>query len=95
MGGLGIVAKIRVRNDLMTCPYKQDDRMDIQDVRVGAINLDDAVGTVEFWVEQQAPTTFAYVRGAHGVMQSRCDPQLRAIPNDAFRPGPFRLPAGK
>ncbi len=68
-----------------------DDRCDILGVRVSAVNLDDAVGTVEQWI-REGSRNYICVTGVHGVMESRRDRRLREIHNRAGLVTPDGMP---
>jgi N-acetylglucosaminyldiphosphoundecaprenol N-acetyl-beta-D-mannosaminyltransferase len=67
------------------------DRADILGVRLSAINLDDAVGLIESWIKNRK-RTFVCVTGAHGIIESRRDDELRAIHNAAGMVTPDGMP---
>src|SRR5262245_37223770 len=69
----------------------QHDRVDIFGVAVSAINLDDAVTTIERWISDNS-RNYVCVTGAHGVMESRRDQRLRRIHNEAGMVTPDGMP---
>jgi len=68
-----------------------DDRSDILGVQVSAINLADAVATVERWI-REGTRNYVCVTSVHGVMESRRDQQLRDIHNRAGLVTPDGMP---
>lgn len=60
-------------------------------IRVSTINLDDAVQTIERWIAERRQN-YVCVTGAHGVMESRRDEQLRGIHNNAGMVTPDGMP---
>jgi N-acetylglucosaminyldiphosphoundecaprenol N-acetyl-beta-D-mannosaminyltransferase len=69
----------------------QHDRVDICGVRISAINLDDAVATIEHWIGDNS-RNYVCITGAHGVMESRRDQRLRRIHNEAGMVTPDGMP---
>jgi N-acetylglucosaminyldiphosphoundecaprenol N-acetyl-beta-D-mannosaminyltransferase len=67
------------------------DRLDLLGVHVSCINLDDAVATIERWVDGRA-RNYVCVTGVHGVMESRRDARLRNIHNAAGMVTPDGMP---
>jgi N-acetylglucosaminyldiphosphoundecaprenol N-acetyl-beta-D-mannosaminyltransferase len=67
------------------------DRVDVLGVGVSAINLDDAVATIEHWISENS-RNYVCVTGAHGVMESRRDQRLRRIHNEAGLVTPDGMP---
>lgn len=72
-------------------PDDPRDRVDVLGVGVSAINLDDAVETIERWIEEGA-RNYVCVTGAHGVMECQRDEQLRQIHNNAGMVTPDGMP---
>lgn len=68
-----------------------DDRFDILGVQVSAINLTDAVETVERWI-YEGRRTYVCVTGVHGLMESRRDERVRDIHNRAGLVTPDGMP---
>lgn len=68
-----------------------DDRFDILGVQVNAINLTDAVETVERWI-YEGRRTYVCVTGVHGLMESRRDERVRDIHNRAGLVTPDGMP---
>jgi N-acetylglucosaminyldiphosphoundecaprenol N-acetyl-beta-D-mannosaminyltransferase len=68
-----------------------DERVEILGVRVSAINLDDAVATIESWIGR-GDRRYVCVTGAHGLMESRRDDRLRHIHNEAGLVTPDGMP---
>jgi N-acetylglucosaminyldiphosphoundecaprenol N-acetyl-beta-D-mannosaminyltransferase len=58
------------------------DRADVLGVDVSVINMDDAIATLERWIEEER-REYVCVTGVHGVMECRRDPLLRKIHNEA------------
>jgi N-acetylglucosaminyldiphosphoundecaprenol N-acetyl-beta-D-mannosaminyltransferase len=67
------------------------DRIDILGVDVSAINLDDAVATIECWIGE-CSRNYVCITGVHGVMESRRDERLREIHNRAGMVTPDGMP---
>jgi N-acetylglucosaminyldiphosphoundecaprenol N-acetyl-beta-D-mannosaminyltransferase len=68
-----------------------DDRVDILGVGVSAINLNDAVATIERWIGERS-YNYVCITGVHGVMESRRDRRLRNIHNEAGMVTPDGMP---
>lgn len=66
-------------------------RVDILGVEVSAIDLDDAVSTVEHWIATRRKS-YVCITGVHGLMESRKDPTLRDIHNRAGLVTPDGMP---
>ncbi len=66
-------------------------RFDVLGVPVSAIDLDDAVETIERWVREDR-RTYVCVTGAHGVIACRDDAELRAIHEEAGLVTPDGMP---
>jgi N-acetylglucosaminyldiphosphoundecaprenol N-acetyl-beta-D-mannosaminyltransferase len=60
-------------------------------IGVTATTLDRAVSIIEQWIERRAQN-YVCITGAHGVIESRRDPQLRHIHNDAGTVTPDGMP---
>src|ERR1700738_4448454 len=67
------------------------DRAFILGIGVSAITLDQAASTIEQWIERRTPN-YVCVTGAHGIIESRRDPQLRHIHNAAGMVTPDGMP---
>jgi N-acetylglucosaminyldiphosphoundecaprenol N-acetyl-beta-D-mannosaminyltransferase len=67
------------------------DRVDILGVGVSAINLDDAVETIERWIVERS-RNYVCITGVHGVMESRRDQRLGKIHNQAGMVTPDGMP---
>lgn len=67
------------------------DRAFILGVGVSAITLDQAASTIERWIERRTPN-YVCVTGAHGIIESRRDTQLRHIHNAAGMVTPDGMP---
>ena len=59
------------------------DRAFILGIGVSAITLDRAVSTIEQWIDRRDSERAFACTGAHGVIESRHDAQLRRIHNEA------------
>jgi len=66
-------------------------RTDILGVGVSAINMSDAVATIEEWIEERTQH-YVCVAGAHGLMESTRDQRLREIHNQAGLVTPDGMP---
>jgi N-acetylglucosaminyldiphosphoundecaprenol N-acetyl-beta-D-mannosaminyltransferase len=69
----------------------RNEKVDILGVGVSAINLDDAVATIERWIRERS-RNYICITGVHGVMESRRDSRLRAIHNEAGMVTPDGMP---
>lgn len=67
------------------------DRGDVLGVSVSAITMDDAVATLDRWIEGRR-REYVCVTGVHGVMECRCDPSLRKIHDEAGMVTPDGMP---
>lgn len=67
------------------------DRGDVLGVNVSAIAMDDALATLERWIEE-GRREYVCVTGVHGVMECRRDPLLRKIHNEAGMVTPDGVP---
>lgn len=67
------------------------DRGDVLGVNVSAIAMDDAIATIEHWIDQ-GRREYVCVTGVHGVMECRRDPLLRKIHNEAGMVTPDGVP---
>lgn len=67
------------------------DRAFILGVGISAITLDQAVSTIEGWIERRTQK-YVCVTGAHGVIECRRDPKLRHIHNQAGMVTPDGVP---
>jgi N-acetylglucosaminyldiphosphoundecaprenol N-acetyl-beta-D-mannosaminyltransferase len=76
---------------LSSAGVRHHDRSDILGVGVSAINLDDAVATIERWIGESS-RNYVCITGVHGVMESRHDPRLRRIHNEAGMVTPDGMP---
>jgi N-acetylglucosaminyldiphosphoundecaprenol N-acetyl-beta-D-mannosaminyltransferase len=68
-----------------------DPRVDILGVHVSAIDMATAVLNIERWI-RAGDRRYVCVTGVHGVMESRRDPELRAIHNRAGMVTPDGMP---
>jgi N-acetylglucosaminyldiphosphoundecaprenol N-acetyl-beta-D-mannosaminyltransferase len=98
-GGAGFAAAERERgkntrtesSSLAAADNLRHDRVDIFGVGVSAINLNDAVNTIERWISDNS-RNYVCITGAHGVMESRHDQRLRRIHNEAGMVTPDGMP---
>lgn len=67
------------------------DRADVLGVMVSAIAPEQATATIEAWIRDRTPQ-YVCITGVHGVMESRRDPSLRAIHNQAGMVTPDGMP---
>jgi N-acetylglucosaminyldiphosphoundecaprenol N-acetyl-beta-D-mannosaminyltransferase len=67
------------------------DRGDVLGVNVSAITMDDAIATLQRWIDE-GRREYVCVTGVHGVMECRRDPSLRKIHNDAGMVTPDGVP---
>src|SRR6266851_1939557 len=67
------------------------DRGDVLGVNVSAITVDDAIATLQRWIDE-GRREYVCVTGVHGVMECRCDPLLRKIHNEAGMVTPDGVP---
>ena len=78
------------------CPVSADrgrqaDRGNVLGVDVSAITMDDAIATLESWIEE-GRREYVCVTGVHGVIECRGDPSLRRIHNEAGMVTPDGVP---
>jgi N-acetylglucosaminyldiphosphoundecaprenol N-acetyl-beta-D-mannosaminyltransferase len=66
-------------------------RVEILGVKVSAINLHQALGTIESWIAERRQR-YVCITGAHGVMESQHDATLLAIHNQAGLVTPDGMP---
>jgi N-acetylglucosaminyldiphosphoundecaprenol N-acetyl-beta-D-mannosaminyltransferase len=71
--------------------FGADDRTNILGVQVSAINLSEAVETVERWI-REGGRNYVCVTSVHGLMESRRDERLRDIHNHAGLATPDGMP---
>jgi N-acetylglucosaminyldiphosphoundecaprenol N-acetyl-beta-D-mannosaminyltransferase len=67
------------------------ERAVILGVAISAVTLDRAASIVETWIRNRTPN-YVCITGAHGVIESRRDAQLRQIHNDAGMVAPDGMP---
>lgn len=72
-------------------PGPEQQRADILGVGVSAITLEDAVGTIEGWIEGRRHN-YVCVTGAHGIMECQHNERLRQIHNGAGLVTPDGMP---
>jgi N-acetylglucosaminyldiphosphoundecaprenol N-acetyl-beta-D-mannosaminyltransferase len=60
-------------------------------IGVTATTLDRAVSTIERWIERRTQN-YVCITGAHGIIESRSDPRLRRIHNEAGMVTPDGMP---
>jgi N-acetylglucosaminyldiphosphoundecaprenol N-acetyl-beta-D-mannosaminyltransferase len=70
---------------------EQHYRFDVLGTHVSAIDIDEAARIIEQWIAQ-GTRSYVCVTGAHGVMESRRRPDLRAIHNAAGMVTPDGMP---
>jgi N-acetylglucosaminyldiphosphoundecaprenol N-acetyl-beta-D-mannosaminyltransferase len=68
-----------------------EDRANILGVGVSVINIDDAVETIERWIEK-GKQNYVCVTGAHGIMECQNDIRLRRVHNEAGMVTPDGMP---
>ncbi|NJK80387.1 MAG: WecB/TagA/CpsF family glycosyltransferase [Chloroflexaceae bacterium] len=68
-----------------------DQRINVLGVGVSAINMTQALATIDSWIAQQTPN-YICVTGVHGVMESQRDPALLRIHNAAGLVTPDGMP---
>jgi N-acetylglucosaminyldiphosphoundecaprenol N-acetyl-beta-D-mannosaminyltransferase len=66
-------------------------RVFILGVGVSAITFDRAVSIIEQWIERRIQN-YVCITGAHGIIESRRDPQLRQVHNEAGMVTPDGMP---
>jgi N-acetylglucosaminyldiphosphoundecaprenol N-acetyl-beta-D-mannosaminyltransferase len=66
-------------------------RADVLGVRVSAIRMGDAISVIERWIAERSQN-YVCVTGAHGVISSRADAELRGIHNRAGLVTPDGMP---
>jgi len=67
------------------------DRVDVLGVAVSSIKLDEAVDTIERWINERCPN-YVCITSVHGVMESRRNQRLRKIHNEAAMVTPDGMP---
>lgn len=67
------------------------ERIDLLGVEVSAINMGDAIATIEEWIDQRTPH-YVCIRDVHGLIASRKDHRLRDIHNQAGLVTPDGMP---
>ena len=72
---------------------QRTDRGDVLGVKVSAITMDDAIATLERWIEEDA-REYVCVTGVHGIMEAHRDPEFRCALNMAMLVGPDGGQAG-
>ncbi|KRE05839.1 glycosyl transferase [Bosea sp. Root381] len=72
-------------------PHKEAARIDVLGVQVSAIDMDQALGTIETWVTG-GRRHYVCATGAHGIMESQRDETLRAVHNQAGMVTPHGMP---
>lgn len=72
-------------------PRQEPARVDILGVRVSAIDLPQALDTIESWITDRKQR-YVCITGAHGVMESQHDQTLRTIHNQAGLVTPDGMP---
>lgn len=66
-------------------------RFDVLGVGVSAIDMGDALRVIDGWIASSA-SQYVCVTGVHGIMESRRDPELRRVYNDAGLVTPDGMP---
>jgi N-acetylglucosaminyldiphosphoundecaprenol N-acetyl-beta-D-mannosaminyltransferase len=66
-------------------------RVNILGVRVSAVAMRDAVGTIDHWIAA-GERRYVCVSGVHGIMESQRDPSLRDVHNSAGMVTPDGMP---
>lgn len=74
----------------MTAPERPA-RVRIMGVNVSAIDMDEAVATVEGWIARKS-RNYVCITGVHGVIESQSDPKLMAIHEQAGMVTPDGMP---
>jgi N-acetylglucosaminyldiphosphoundecaprenol N-acetyl-beta-D-mannosaminyltransferase len=87
----GMEARVIVMSVPDPCNEAVPDRAFILGIGVSAITLDRAASIIEQWIERRTPN-YVCVTGAHGIIESRRDPQLRHIHNEAGMVTPDGMP---
>jgi N-acetylglucosaminyldiphosphoundecaprenol N-acetyl-beta-D-mannosaminyltransferase len=72
-------------------PRLRTDRGNVLGVNVSAINMDDAIATIEHWIDDGCGE-YVCITGVHGIMECRRDPLLRKIHNEAGMVTPDGVP---
>ena len=67
------------------------DRVNILGVGVSAVNMKQALETLDLWIENRQ-SNFVCVTGVHGIMESQRDESLRKIHNQAGLVTPDGMP---
>jgi N-acetylglucosaminyldiphosphoundecaprenol N-acetyl-beta-D-mannosaminyltransferase len=68
------------------------ERIEILGIPVDAINVGDAIATIEHWLEQRTPSRYVCIRDAHGVIKAQNDLNLRDIHDKADLVTPDGMP---
>ncbi len=76
-------------NCFMTNQFRQ--RADVLGVYISPINVEDALTTIEHWIAHRSPN-YVCVTGAHGIIESQKNANLRAIHNQAGLVTPDGMP---
>lgn len=67
------------------------ERFNVLGVGVSSINMNDAIGIVDEWIEKRK-SNYVTITGVHGVMESQADENLRKIHNQAGMVTPDGMP---
>jgi N-acetylglucosaminyldiphosphoundecaprenol N-acetyl-beta-D-mannosaminyltransferase len=67
------------------------ERVEVLGVNVSVINMQDAIAAVEAWIASRS-RTYVCITGAHGVIESQTDAELRGIHNRAGLVTPDGMP---
>ena len=75
----------------MTPAGCEDVRVDVLGVHISAVDMNAAVTRIEQWIES-GDRQYVCVTGAHGVIESQKDPELRRIHNESGMTTPDGMP---
>lgn len=91
MSGWGLLSDQIIINVHMAESANNIERTNVLGIGVSAVNLRTSVANIESWIDSGAKT-YVCVTGVHGVIESRADPALRRIHNDAGMVTPDGMP---
>jgi N-acetylglucosaminyldiphosphoundecaprenol N-acetyl-beta-D-mannosaminyltransferase len=80
-----------LKDQTVECSMRCADRAFVLGVGISATTLDDAITTIDHWIATRVHN-YVCVTGAHGVIESRSDPQLCKIHNQAGLVVPDGMP---
>lgn len=86
-----ILARVKRKREPDLSGVPQPASVDILGVSVSPIAMDEAVATIEGWIEGGV-RNYVCVTGAHGIIESRSNERLRAIYNNAGLSTPDGMP---